>query len=70
MQLWHEIHYQRVMEKHHTDFLTPLQKFRCRKRYHGVGKWKFFFSAVVSRCRGCFCISGWLLLGARFFLAL
>uniref|UniRef100_A0A663ECN9 Homeobox domain-containing protein n=1 Tax=Aquila chrysaetos chrysaetos TaxID=223781 RepID=A0A663ECN9_AQUCH len=20
------------MEKHHTDFLTPLQKFRCRKR--------------------------------------
>ncbi|XP_052651686.1 anomalous homeobox protein isoform X1 [Harpia harpyja] len=32
VQLWHEIHYQRVMEKHHTDFLTPLQKFRCRKR--------------------------------------
>ncbi|KFR12424.1 Anomalous homeobox protein, partial [Opisthocomus hoazin] len=32
VQLWHEIHYRRVMEKHHTDFLTPLQKFRCRKR--------------------------------------
>ncbi|XP_064889309.1 anomalous homeobox protein isoform X2 [Columba livia] len=32
VQLWHEIHYRRVMEKHHTNFLTPLQKFRCRKR--------------------------------------
>ncbi|XP_008935027.1 PREDICTED: anomalous homeobox protein [Merops nubicus] len=32
VQLWHEIHYQRAMERHHTDFLTPLQKFRCRKR--------------------------------------
>ncbi|XP_025931004.1 anomalous homeobox protein isoform X4 [Apteryx rowi] len=32
VQLWHEIHYQQVMEKHRTDFLTPLQKFRCRKR--------------------------------------
>ncbi|NWS92207.1 ANHX protein, partial [Toxostoma redivivum] len=32
VQLWHEIHYQRVMEKHQTDVLTPLQKFRCRKR--------------------------------------
>ncbi|XP_057267421.1 anomalous homeobox protein isoform X1 [Pezoporus wallicus] len=32
VQLWHEIHYRRVMEQHHTDFLTPLQKFRCRKR--------------------------------------
>ncbi|XP_075626123.1 anomalous homeobox protein isoform X4 [Balearica regulorum gibbericeps] len=32
VQLWHEIHYQRVMEKHHMDYLTPLQKFRCRKR--------------------------------------
>ncbi|XP_074015929.1 anomalous homeobox protein isoform X2 [Numenius arquata] len=32
VQLWHEIHYRRVMEKHHTDFLTPLQKFRSRKR--------------------------------------
>ncbi|NXU72983.1 ANHX protein, partial [Oreotrochilus melanogaster] len=32
VQLWHEIHYQRFMEEHHTDFLTPLQKFRCRKR--------------------------------------
>ncbi|NXR43180.1 ANHX protein, partial [Zosterops hypoxanthus] len=32
VQLWHEIHYQRVMEKQQTDSLTPLQKFRCRKR--------------------------------------
>ncbi|NXO20963.1 ANHX protein, partial [Cisticola juncidis] len=32
VQLWHEIHYQRVMEKHQKDCLTPLQKFRCRKR--------------------------------------
>ncbi|XP_039417233.1 anomalous homeobox protein isoform X1 [Corvus cornix cornix] len=32
VQLWHEIHYRRVMEKHQTDFLTPLQRFRCRKR--------------------------------------
>ncbi|XP_065707654.1 anomalous homeobox protein isoform X2 [Patagioenas fasciata] len=32
VQLWHEIHYRRVMEKHHMNFLTPLQKFRCRKR--------------------------------------
>ncbi|NXM61259.1 ANHX protein, partial [Illadopsis cleaveri] len=32
VQLWYEIHYQRVMEKQQTDFLTPLQKFRCRKR--------------------------------------
>nr|XP_021405664.1 anomalous homeobox protein [Lonchura striata domestica] len=32
VKLWHEIHYQRVMEKHQTDVLTPLQKFRCRKR--------------------------------------
>ncbi|NXU63428.1 ANHX protein, partial [Horornis vulcanius] len=32
VQLWHEIHYRRVMKKQQTDFLTPLQKFRCRKR--------------------------------------
>nr|XP_026652903.1 anomalous homeobox protein [Zonotrichia albicollis] len=32
VQLWHEVHYQRVMEKQQTDVLTPLQKFRCRKR--------------------------------------
>ncbi|NWW42503.1 ANHX protein, partial [Pedionomus torquatus] len=32
VRLWHEIHYQRIMEKQHMDFLTPLQKFRCRKR--------------------------------------
>ncbi|NXD22907.1 ANHX protein, partial [Spelaeornis formosus] len=32
VQLWHEIHYQRVMKKHQTDVLTPVQKFRCRKR--------------------------------------
>ncbi|XP_051661314.1 anomalous homeobox protein isoform X1 [Manacus candei] len=32
VQLWHEVHYRRDMERHHRDFLTPLQKFRCRKR--------------------------------------
>ncbi|NWX97065.1 ANHX protein, partial [Nothoprocta ornata] len=32
LQLWYEIHYQQVMEKQHTAFLTPLQRFRCRKR--------------------------------------
>ncbi|NXQ53713.1 ANHX protein, partial [Anthoscopus minutus] len=32
VQLWHEVHYQRVMEEHQIAFLTPLQKFRCRKR--------------------------------------
>ncbi|NWZ83483.1 ANHX protein, partial [Poecile atricapillus] len=32
VQLWHEIHYQRFMEEHKIHFLTPLQKFRCRKR--------------------------------------
>ncbi|NXS32131.1 ANHX protein, partial [Pomatostomus ruficeps] len=32
VQLWHEIHYRRVMEKQQTDSLTSLQKFRCRKR--------------------------------------
>ncbi|XP_015499162.1 anomalous homeobox protein isoform X4 [Parus major] len=32
VQLWHEIHYQRFMAEHKTHFLTPLQKFRCRKR--------------------------------------
>ncbi|NXS11054.1 ANHX protein, partial [Neodrepanis coruscans] len=32
VQLWHEVHYRRVMERRKMDFLTPLQKFRCRKR--------------------------------------
>ncbi|KAF4789971.1 anomalous homeobox protein isoform X3 [Turdus rufiventris] len=32
VQLWHEIHYRRLMEKQKTDVLTALQKFRCRKR--------------------------------------
>ncbi|NXY92428.1 ANHX protein, partial [Alcedo cyanopectus] len=32
VQLWHEIHYRRVMEQQQVDFLTPVQKFRCRKR--------------------------------------
>ncbi|POI35267.1 hypothetical protein CIB84_000980, partial [Bambusicola thoracicus] len=30
---WHEIHYWRFMEKHHKDFLTPVQKFCCKRRY-------------------------------------
>ncbi|NWR02550.1 ANHX protein, partial [Paradoxornis webbianus] len=32
VQLWHEIHYRKVMKKQQINFLTPLQKFRCRKR--------------------------------------
>uniref|UniRef100_A0ACB8FZG9 Uncharacterized protein n=1 Tax=Sphaerodactylus townsendi TaxID=933632 RepID=A0ACB8FZG9_9SAUR len=32
VQLWNEIHYQEAMEKWHKQFLTPVQKFRCRKR--------------------------------------
>ncbi|NXF05701.1 ANHX protein, partial [Smithornis capensis] len=32
VKLWHEVHYQRVMKRHQVDFLTPLQKYRCRKR--------------------------------------
>ncbi|XP_074058365.1 anomalous homeobox protein [Macrotis lagotis] len=32
IQLWNEIHYHKIMEKYHVDSLTPIQKFRCRKR--------------------------------------
>ncbi|XP_043847683.1 anomalous homeobox protein [Dromiciops gliroides] len=32
IQLWNEIHYRKVMEKYHVNSLTPVQKFRCRKR--------------------------------------
>ncbi|NWV43488.1 ANHX protein, partial [Grantiella picta] len=32
VQLWHEVHYRRAMETHQREFLTPLQKFRSRKR--------------------------------------
>ncbi|XP_056677414.1 anomalous homeobox protein isoform X2 [Monodelphis domestica] len=32
IQLWNEIHYRKLMEKCHVDSLTPVQKFRCRKR--------------------------------------
>ncbi|XP_036608696.1 anomalous homeobox protein [Trichosurus vulpecula] len=32
VQLWNEIHYRKVMEKYRVEALTPLQKFRCRKR--------------------------------------
>ncbi|XP_068937600.1 anomalous homeobox protein [Petaurus breviceps papuanus] len=32
IQLWNEIHYHKVMEKYHVNSLTPVQKFRCRKR--------------------------------------
>ncbi|XP_020852243.2 anomalous homeobox protein [Phascolarctos cinereus] len=32
VQLWNEIHYRKVMDKYHVDSLTPVQKFRCRKR--------------------------------------
>lgn len=43
------------MEKQQTDFLTPLQKFRCRKRYCTVGKPRFInVFGVVFSCRGWF----------------
>ncbi|XP_015272163.1 PREDICTED: anomalous homeobox protein [Gekko japonicus] len=32
VQLWNEIHYHKAMEKWHKQSLTPVQKFRCRKR--------------------------------------
>ncbi|XP_027717835.1 anomalous homeobox protein [Vombatus ursinus] len=32
VQLWNEVHYCKVMDKYHVDSLTPVQKFRCRKR--------------------------------------
>lgn len=57
------------MEKHQTDFLTPLQKFRCRKRYCIVGKPRFFFSVVVFRCRGYRC-RGWFCTSRCCFLEL
>nr|XP_017512746.2 anomalous homeobox protein isoform X2 [Manis javanica] len=32
VQLWHDIHYHLVMKKMGVAVLTPVQKFRCRKR--------------------------------------
>ncbi|XP_025032258.1 anomalous homeobox protein [Python bivittatus] len=32
VKLWHEIHYHKTMEKQQTTSLTPVQKYRCRKR--------------------------------------
>ncbi|XP_074125463.1 anomalous homeobox protein [Sminthopsis crassicaudata] len=32
IHLWHEIHYRKAMEKYRVGALTPVQKFRCRKR--------------------------------------
>ncbi|KAM6423267.1 anomalous homeobox protein isoform 2-T2 [Liasis olivaceus] len=32
VKLWHEIHYHKTMEKQKTTSLTPVQKYRCRKR--------------------------------------
>ncbi|KAM9111456.1 anomalous homeobox protein-like [Pangshura tecta] len=32
VRLWNEIHYDKDMKKYHTDSLTAVQKFRCRKR--------------------------------------
>lgn len=33
VQLWNDIHYRLVMKRLGVDTLTPVQKFRCRKRY-------------------------------------
>ncbi|XP_066056075.1 anomalous homeobox protein isoform X1 [Chamaea fasciata] len=55
VQLWHEIHYRKVMEKQQVNFLTPLQKFRCRRRYCTVGKLRFiFFFGAIFKWRGWF----------------
>ncbi|XP_031804795.1 anomalous homeobox protein [Sarcophilus harrisii] len=32
IHLWHEIHYRKTMDKYRVGALTPVQKFRCRKR--------------------------------------
>ncbi|XP_063171868.1 anomalous homeobox protein [Candoia aspera] len=32
VKLWHEIHYHKTMEKRQVTSLTPVQKYRCRKR--------------------------------------
>lgn len=33
MRLWNDIHYRLVMKRRGVATLTPVQKFRCRKRY-------------------------------------
>lgn len=33
VQLWNDIHYRQVMKRLGVAVLTPVQKFRCRKRY-------------------------------------
>lgn len=33
VQLWNDIHYRLAMKKLGVSTLTPVQKFRCRKRY-------------------------------------
>ncbi|XP_038619902.1 anomalous homeobox protein [Tachyglossus aculeatus] len=32
VQLWNEIHYHRTMDKYNANFLTPVQRYRSRKR--------------------------------------
>ena len=34
VQLWNDIHYRLVMKRLGVVALTPVQKFRCRKRYN------------------------------------
>lgn len=33
VQLWNDIHYRLAMKRLGVSTLTPVQKFRCRKRY-------------------------------------
>lgn len=33
VQLWNDLHYRLVMKRLGVATLTPVQKFRCRKRY-------------------------------------
>ncbi|XP_078238011.1 anomalous homeobox protein isoform X4 [Pogona vitticeps] len=32
LKLWNEVHYRQAMERRHARSLTPVQKYRCRKR--------------------------------------
>lgn len=42
VQLWNDIHYRLVMKRLGVAVLTPVQKFRCRKRYTAGPSWCLF----------------------------
>lgn len=49
VQLWNDIHYRLVMKRLGVATLTPVQKFRCRKRYT-AGLHLCLFSAAPKGC--------------------